>query len=135
VPYATRMELERLALPPEAVAGISDDPLEVDAVVNQGLEAASATADGYLAARFDLPLTAWADDLTRVVCIIAAYDIMVVRGFNPDFVDENLRQRYDDSLRWLRDVAGGKVHPAVTDSTPDESEGGPIVESEPRRGW
>lgn len=135
--YATRQDLGRLALPPAAIEGMYDDDAELDAAVTECLTSASGVIDGYLAARFVLPLVSWSDDLRRHCSIIAAYDLMSVRGHNPHGPDENLRLRYQDTLRWLRDVADGKIHPIVEDSSEIDPAvgGGPLVASKPPRGW
>lgn len=144
--YATRQDLHRLALPEHALRGMFD-PVEVDGeevenpeldqTINECLTSASGVIDGYLAARFILPLTLWGEDLKRACSIIAAYDLMTVRGHNPHGPDENLRLRYEDIMRWLRDVSTGKVHPVVTDASETEpaSGGGPVIESDDPRGW
>lgn len=144
--YATREDLHRLALPPQAVTTLLDpvegpggEPVENPALndtINECLQSASGVIDGYLAARFILPLITWGEDLKRACSIIAAYDLMTVRGHSPHGPDENLRLRYEDILRWLRDVSTGKIHPQVEDSSTDEDPGGsPIVDSKPPRGW
>jgi phage gp36-like protein len=82
-----------------------------------------------------LPLVSWSPDLTRAVCNIAAYDLMVRRGYNPEAgPDANIRDRYNDAIKWLTQVAQGAVTPVLVDSTP----GGvpqPFVHSKPPRGW
>ena len=135
--YAIRADLERLALPARALEGLSDTPEEVDAVVTESLSGASGFIDDYLNSRYTLPLTAWGEGLKRATCLVAAYDIMVVRGYNPQFFDENLRLRYEDILKWLANVAAGKLSPDIVDSSTPEQPGvsAPLVESDPRRGW
>lgn len=112
------------------------------------LDAASAVADGYLAAQFTLPITGTlTQDLVRQVCNIAAYDLITQRGYNPEAgADANWRLRYEDAIRWLEQVAAGKVSPALADSStgPDsmvaqsglDDFGGPTVITPPhQRGW
>lgn len=88
---------------------------------NSALEAASRTIDSYMRG-FTLPFTAVGTDVARATHIIAAYDLLSGRGFNPEGIDKNLRDRYDDILVWLGKVADGKVIPTVTDSTPTVNE-------------
>jgi phage gp36-like protein len=101
------------------------------------LAATTELASGILAARFDLPITSWGGDLTQAVCKIAAYEILSVRGFNPDGDDKNVRDRYDDAMKWLADVAAGRITPiGLVDSTPDtEDLGGAEVVTVASRGW
>lgn len=109
--YATRAQLIQFGIRSAALAGIATGDQDA------ALEAASDLADGYLRARFTLPLAVWQDDLRRCVCNIAVYDLLSARGYNPDAgADSNVRQRYEDAIRWLERIAGGQVTPAVTDS-------------------
>lgn len=116
--YASTTDLARLGLPSGALTNVPT------ATQEEALDAASAVADGYLRTRgYALPLTAWSDDLRAQVARLAAYDLMVTRGFNPNAGnDETLRLRHEDALRWLRDVASGTVTPDLTDSTPSVAE-------------
>lgn len=127
--YARPTDLVRLGLPAVALEGISSDDQQA------ALDAASATADGYLAARVRLPLANWGDDLRRAVCAIAAYDLMVTRGMAPGSGEaELLGERSRGALAWLRDVADGRVTPTVEETAPSYISG-PRVESNTPRGW
>lgn len=132
--YATAADLTRLAIPAEALEGITVEDQDA------ALSAASSVADGYLASRYTLPLTSWGDDLRRAVCLIAAYDLMTRRGYNPEGGDEQLRLRYEDAIRWLERVADGKVTPPAEDSSTAGTSasaglGSPEVRSGTKRGW
>lgn len=111
--YASTTNLTRLGLRSEALTGIATATQEA------ALDAASALADGYLRSRgYVLPLSAWSDDLTRVVAILAAFDLLVTRGFDPSSgADDVMLRRVEMATSWLRDVAAGRVTPDVTDST------------------
>ena len=126
--YATRDDLARLGLPPAVLSAIPT------ADQDAALEAASDLADSYLSARYTLPLVSWEDDLRRAVAHIAAYDLMVRRGFNPTGADEQIRLRYEDAIRWLEGVARGLLHPQIVDSSPEDLPG-PVGYTRPRRGW
>ena len=116
MPYASRSDLRALGLPEAVLASIPEAEQEA------ALEAASALADSYLRARYDLPLASWGRGLTRAVTLIAAYDLMSRRGYDPTRPgQENLRMRYEDAIRWLEGVAAGKVDPGVEDATPEVS--------------
>jgi phage gp36-like protein len=129
--YAETTDLVRLGLPAAALTGVSSTIQEA------ALEAASEVARGYLREKFSLPLASWADDLRRCVCAIAAYDLMVTRGFSPAAgSDEHLRLRHEDAMRWLRDIATGHIIPAgMVDATPSESEGLTYAVMNTRRRW
>lgn len=128
---ASRIDLERFGLPQGWLAAVGDEELEAT------LSAASAIAAGYLATKYQLPLLSWGDDLRRAVCHIACWDLMCKQGFDPESPsDRVVQQRSDDAIRWLREIAAGRVDPPdLKDSTPDNDEGGSFVASEPPRSW
>lgn len=128
--YANLEDFEEHGLP--AAAAKTRTPSQTCAA----LAAASETASGKLAARYDLPIVAWGTDLTQAICKIAGYDMLSVRGFNPDGDDANVRTRYEDASSWLDDVVAGEINPVgLVDSTPDVEDDGAIVLSNPARGW
>lgn len=132
--YATRTDLTRLGLRSEALTGVSADAQDA------ALEAASDVADSYLRARYDLPLTAWGDDLRRAVAAIAALDIMTARGFNPQAgADDLLMRRQEQAVSWLKDVAANRATVSGGNTTPTSSTRaraqGPTVASSGQRGW
>lgn len=128
--YANLDDLDALGMPAAALA--TRTPSQRAAA----LAAASEKADGKLAVAFDLPLVSWGLDLTEAVCKIAAYDLLSVRGFNPDGADQNIRDRYDDAWKWLREVADARAIPVgLVDSTTDVDDGGIAVVSYASRGW
>lgn len=103
---------------------------------NAALASASDYADSYFRAQFTLPLISWGQDVTDAVCEIAAYRLMMLRGYNPESgSDVGLRQRYEDAIKWLERVASGKTVPNVSDSASGGVEGGPFIISSSQRGW
>ena len=131
MPYATRSDFESFGLPSEAL-----DALDARApgAVDRALAGASAIADGYLATRYVLPLATWSDDLRLSVCAIAAANLMVTLGLNPESTDAMLlRGRSKDAQEWLRGVAAKKIHPAVTEG--GTAVDGATVVSQAERGW
>lgn len=112
--YADTTDLTRFGLSAAALTGVSTTTQE------EALDAASAVLDGYIASRKKLPLTVWGDDLRRYVCHLAAYDLMVTRGYDPNAGnDDNLRLRYQDALDWGQRFSAGRVEsPDMVDSTP-----------------
>lgn len=120
--YATTTDLATFGLSADALAGIDTN------AQTAALTAASRLADGYLRARFTLPIATPSVDLVEAVCKIAAYTLLSARGFNPEAgADQNIRDRYRDALAWLKDVAAGTATPALTDSSPAGQLGGPFV--------
>lgn len=104
--YATITDLTTYGLPAAALAGIYQDQ------VQDALDAASTTADSYLALRFTVPYANPGADLKDAVSRIAAFNLMATRGYNPDGDAGQLRLRYEDAIRWLEKVSAGKVQPA-----------------------
>lgn len=103
--FADRADLARFGLRAEVLGAI-------DAGDQDGaLAAASSIARDYLSKVKDLPLVAgqWPVSLRIRVCWIAAYLLLVPKGFNPDGPDQLLVKNYDRALAWLEDVAAGRV--------------------------
>jgi len=129
--YATRTDLTTHGLSSAALGSISTTAQDA------ALAAASQVADSYLRARYATPVTGYGTDLTRAVCGIAAWDLLSVRGYDPQRGgDEALRLRAEDALRWLRDVSAGKA--SLSGVTESETESwseylGPV--SDEARGW
>lgn len=118
--YASQNDLSaRFGL--DELAQVSDQSgrgvLDQD-VVDRALEDANAEVDGYLSARYSLPL-ALANIpaiLKRVTCDIARY-----RLWN-DRASDEVRQRYEDARRLLEQIAAGKVRLGLPEAdTPAES--------------
>lgn len=111
--YATSTDLASLGLVSAALANVGAG------VQTAALAAASAVVDSKIQSRYVLPLTQWGQDLVRAVCVIAAYDIMTSRGYNPMAgADQNIRQRYLDAIEWLENVGKGTDTPSqVVDSS------------------
>lgn len=73
------------------------------AVTDRALQDCSATADGYIAAKNALPLPVVNDRLKEVVADLARYKLYKNRA------TDEIRQRYEDAIAWLKDVARGTV--------------------------
>ncbi len=129
--YATPSDLTQFAVNANALVGFTAGQQQA------ALDAASVLADSKLRGRYALPLVTWDVDLRRAVAVIAAYDMLVARGYNPgDGADDNLRARYDDAMKWLDDVERQNTHPNVTPAngqTPQYD--APKVITSTRRGW
>lgn len=122
--------------------GISADALEdvQDPDSDAAIAGASDLIDSYLRSRFTLPLVAWGDDLRRACAIIAVYDLMQTRGYNPaEPEDKQLEIRYRDVIRWLERISSGQAVPTVTDSSSGAQSGVSSaraqVVSNSQRGW
>jgi phage gp36-like protein len=131
--YATTADLARLGISSAALQGVATATQEA------ALDACSAVADGYLRARgYVLPLTTWSNDLTRAVAVLAAFDLLVTRGYDPSAgTDDVLLKRVEMATSWLRDVAASRITPALTDSTTsvEEESQQTSYTTRPRRRW
>ena len=86
------------------------------------LDTAASVLDGYLSARFVLPLTSWGNDIRRACAVIAAYDLIMSRGFDPDpSMSQSLETRFKSVQDWLKQIARQEVTPVVTDSSTQRS--------------
>lgn len=122
--YATEAEFNELGLPLVALDGFTGD-------VEQHLEIAAGKIDSYLRGRYKLPVSGDVPELKDVNCILAAYSVVSIRGFDPEAEqNKNIRLRYEDSLEWLERLADGKVNlDTAVDATPGKEDGGPIVKN------
>lgn len=131
--YATAADLTTVGISPNALADFG--PLEQVAVI----DTASRMVDGYLSSHYTLPLTRVGADVMLHTVAISVYLLMSARGYNPEAgADTNIRDRYNDAIRWLENVSKGLVHPDITDSSTKPVTGGPaapIVISSSQRGW
>lgn len=130
--YATTADLESY-LGTEAYTRLCDrdDSGAVDTSdVEDALDRASSLADSYIAKWIPALIAAAAVPtlLTQHVLYIAVY---LLAG---DDFTEDQRRRYEDALRWLREVQAGKaslgIPPIVEESAGD---GFAFVQSNPRR--
>lgn len=138
-PYATTEDLQNpaLGLPARALQGVNTLDLEA------ALIASSDLIDSYLSNRYTLPIRVWAQDTRWACAVIAAYTLLAGRGMNPQSgsADEQVRLRYEDAIRWLKDCARGLASPTgIEDSTPAIDQGlveteSPLFVTTSRRGW
>lgn len=130
--YATTDDLTRLGLGGAALASL-DSTTRTAALV-----ARSAFADGFLAKRYTLPLSAWGEDLREAIVHLASWDLLSRRGFDPTAANDAAVQiNMERAEAWLTKVARGVIEPqGITDSTPSVTETrSVVVVSRPRRSW
>jgi phage gp36-like protein len=131
--YATLQNVYDLVLSQAAMGNVTS--AQQQAI----LDAENDAADGYLRGRYQLPLIAWGSDLRLAVARRAGWEILSLRGFNPEAgADIVVRQRYEDATRWLEGVQRGAIHPNVTpsaDPTPGTAYAQPQAYSRVARGW
>lgn len=98
-----------------------------DEVVNEALNDASSTADGYLAAKYALPLATTPARLVKVTCDMARYYL------HGEAASDAVRKAYEDAIAWLKDVSKGIVSLGLTaagEATPAAT-GGPQICAQP----
>lgn len=98
------------------------------AVVGQAISDASDEIDGYVGARYALPLPVQPSVLGRVACDIARYRLADA------LPTAEMRKRYEDAVQLLRQIAKGLVSLGLpAQDTPAPAVGKVLVESSPRR--
>lgn len=96
-------------------------------VVSKALDDEAATIDSYLGVKYDLPIDPVPGVLATHNLAMALYRMSLDGGT----LTKEKRVRYEDCLRWLRDVASGKASLDGTDQ-PATKLGGVRFFSEPR---
>jgi phage gp36-like protein len=138
--YSTLGDFYKFGLTEAVCAGLDSS------VVSGSGEAAKDLIDGYFrAAGIDLPLPSASvtSQIKRIECHIRAYDIMCATGYEPGTDPDTIfSMRYGAAIRWLEQVAAGKIYPIPVDSSGEpidadttSSDNGAIVASETARGW
>lgn len=119
MPYATQAQMVDRFGEPELIqltdrAGITG--AIVGAVLDAALLDADEEIDSYLRSVRTLPLMAPIPErLVRVACDLARYHLY------DDHAPEGVRTRYQDGIRWLRDVAVGKASLGEVDAVAPET--------------
>lgn len=96
-------------------------PAQVDeTVITKALTDADAEIDGYLAARYSLPLASIPHRLVKVAADMARFYL------HGKAADETIRNAYDDAVKWLVNVSKGVVQLGLLEAGGQPaSEGGP----------
>lgn len=116
--YAQQSDLFAIGLPAQAMGNVGNPSVVPSASIDASLTAMAALMDSYFRGRWGMiavPLVTWDASVTSCNARLAAYDIMVVRGFSSDSdTNKDLRKRSDDALAWLDKVQRQQAHPLVT---------------------
>jgi phage gp36-like protein len=109
VSYATVQDMTNRYPNRDLVQLTNEDPTVTtidSAVIQRGLDDASAEIDSYIEARFTLPLVDPPPVLIRLTTDIAMYRLQSLRPLH-DLADA--RQRYNDAVAMLSKVASGEL--------------------------
>lgn len=130
--YAILADLYAYGLPLVAMGSVST------AVQQKCLDGRNDFADDKLRARYRLPLVAPIPvSLIQNICQITAWDVLVIRGYNPQSgADVSIRDRADLAFKWFDDVERQRCHPSVTESgTASPGYAAPLIVSRTPQGW
>lgn len=134
--YCSVRDLERFGVNRKALEDVQQKDGQAPPI-----ESAGDFMDGYLGKQFTLPLLAFGDDLRECCAVIAAWRVLRTRGLKPgeNPEDNALYLEYKEKIRWLEQIAAGKVTPVVTPSptagAAGVTPGAPLVLSNVSRGW
>lgn len=116
--YAQPGDLAKVGALPSFVQSLTSDQ------ITEALQTASALMDSYFIARFTLPIQTWTYDVVQCCCVLAVYTLIAARGYNPNNPAELVYEtRFNQQMRWLKDVANGVATPFMTDSSPNAAAG------------
>jgi len=110
--YATLEQFYKFGAPRPAVEGIPTED------IGDQLDVASSVADSKIGLVVDLPITEWSLALTIAVCRIAAYQVMFVRGFNPEGPDSLFKDNLKYAMEWLDCAKRSDVLPPTSPEDP-----------------
>lgn len=100
----------------------------IDSVkLDRAIADAGAEIDGYLSARYRLPLASVPQAVTRLACDIARHQLY------DDAVPEHVRQRYEDAVRTLRAISRGEVSLGLDQSSQAATGAGTVEFDAPDR--
>jgi phage gp36-like protein len=99
--------------------------------LERALLGARAVIDGYLQARYPLPLAQVPEVLREYACDIAMYRLQTLR---PADDIQDARSRYKDAIRYLEQVSSGTLQLGLSaEARPARQDGGPEVVAPARR--
>jgi phage gp36-like protein len=118
--YATEADIIALYGEPALLDVLRDPENDRETAVPKAIASASAEIDGYLSARYRLPLEHAPAVLIRPATDITLY---VLASSHTRLTDE-LRQRYEDAVAFLKLLAAGKAGLGADEPRVDDGSGG-----------
>ena len=103
--YATTQDIITAYGEDALIAAMDDDAVVHEPTVTAALEKATAEIDSYIADRYPLPLPSTPARLRDICVDIATYKF----SQTADVLTDEIRQRYEDAVKWLDKVASGRV--------------------------
>lgn len=86
-----------------------DSDATVDSRLGAAIEKASARIDSYLCSRYPTPLENPPPSVRDLCVDIAVYYIFSRRGIDEDSAEKSVQKRYDDALKFLREISSGSA--------------------------
>jgi phage gp36-like protein len=129
--YATQQDMiDAYGSDAVTLAADRDGDGQADAgVIDAALAAATSEMDSYIGAKYTLPLNSTPAVLTDKCVDIALYRL----SQRPGAMTDEIKDRFEKALAWLRDVSRGVVSLGVDPSPPSQGGGGVQLVSGPRR--
>jgi phage gp36-like protein len=133
--YASLSDMANFGFPPSAFGQLSTVQIQAQ------LDSASAYANSKMAARYGMPLLPPFDvSIVQAVVQIAAYQCLVLRGFDPQNPgDSAARDLWIAAREFFDAVERQHAHPLVNESAQTNqaqpSYAAPMVSSRPLEGW
>ncbi len=104
MPYASAQDLaDAYGADRVLMLATKDDGTRDEAKIARALDSASGVIDGYLSVRYSLPLPTTPATLKDACVAIAVYRL----ASDPGALTDDMRQRYEDAIAFLKDVAKG----------------------------
>jgi len=106
MPYCTKDDLIKQASEERLIELTDDEGVGSvdDNVVTEKIQDADAEIDSYCAKRYEVPFNPVPEIINKLSVDIALYDLY---GRRQDILNENVQKRYDDAIKFLKDVAKG----------------------------
>lgn len=100
----------------EYIEDLEERKRRLQPFVEEAMEDADAEIDGYLAKRYDVPMSPAPRVLNKFSKDIAAYNLMSRIGINEQDRDKTFLNRYNAAIKFLEGVAKGTISIGTGDS-------------------
>jgi len=116
--YCVLDDLKKQVSDQVLIALTDDDGLEIkQAIIDSAINDADAEINGYARTQYDVPFNPVPPDIIRKLSVdITLYNLFSRRGFDKE-KEANIIDRYNNAVRFLKDLAKGTVTIGVTTSS------------------